>query len=88
MPRSAGPLSYRRRRPGRVTPLAPVFAVSAASCSAGRRGNARSGGGPLGWSVAVALLLLLAATLLAPEGAADQAAICQRHNGVDACRVW
>lgn len=42
----------------------------------------------LGWSLGVALALLLTAAVMAPEGAADQAAICQRHNGVDACRVW
>jgi hypothetical protein len=35
----------------------------------------------------VGLLVLLAATL-APERPQDQAAICQRHNGPVACRVW
>lgn len=37
---------------------------------------------------ALAGLLLLAATVVAPERPQDQEAICQRHNGVDACRVW
>ena len=37
--------------------------------------------------LAVGLLLLTAATL-APERPQDQAAICQRHNGPVACRVW
>ena len=37
---------------------------------------------------AVAGLLMLAATVVAPERPQDQEAICQRHNGVDACRVW
>lgn len=37
--------------------------------------------------LAVGLLVLLAATL-APERPQDQAAICQRHNGPVACRVW
>jgi hypothetical protein len=32
--------------------------------------------------------LLLAAALVAPERPADQEAICQRHNGAAACRVW
>jgi hypothetical protein len=32
--------------------------------------------------------LLAAALWLAPEAPQDQAAICQRHNGVAACRVW
>lgn len=31
---------------------------------------------------------LFAAALLAPEQPQHQAAICQRHNGFDACRVW
>jgi hypothetical protein len=34
------------------------------------------------------LVLFGAAVLVAPEHPQDQAAICQRHNGVDACRVW
>ncbi|MFZ9952353.1 MAG: serine protease inhibitor, partial [Vulcanococcus sp.] len=36
---------------------------------------------------AIAGLLLLAA-LLAPEQPVAQADICQRHNGMAACRVW
>jgi hypothetical protein len=28
------------------------------------------------------------AVLVAPEQPQDQEAICQRHNGVAACRVW
>ena len=35
-----------------------------------------------------AAVLLLVAVIAAPEKPGDQAAICQRHNGVDACRVW
>lgn len=42
----------------------------------------------LGLPVAFLVLLLLLATLLAPEAPQDQAAICQRHNGAVACRVW
>ncbi len=37
---------------------------------------------------ALAALLALAATVVAPESPQDQEAICQRHNGVEACRVW
>ena len=37
---------------------------------------------------ALAALLALAAAVVAPERPQDQEAICQRHNGVDACRVW
>ena len=43
----------------------------------------RSGSG-----VAVIALLVLLAALLAPEQPLAQADICQRHNGLAACRVW
>ena len=36
----------------------------------------------------MAALILLLALLLAPEQPGDQAAICHRHAGVEACRVW
>jgi hypothetical protein len=36
----------------------------------------------------VALLLLLVAVVVAPEQPHDQEAICQRHRGELACRVW
>ena len=39
-------------------------------------------------SALVVALLILVALLLAPERPRDQEAICQRHNGVAACRVW
>jgi hypothetical protein len=43
-------------------------------------------------SPAVPLLLAgalcLMAALVAPEQPQDQEAICQRHNGAAACRVW
>jgi hypothetical protein len=34
------------------------------------------------------MALLLLAALLAPEQPRTQAEICQRHNGLAACRVW
>lgn len=37
---------------------------------------------------ALATLLLLVALVVAPERPQVQEAICQRHNGVEACRVW
>jgi hypothetical protein len=43
-----------------------------------------SAGAPL----ALAAVLILVAVLVAPEQPQDQEAICQRHNGVAACRVW
>ncbi|MEB3271844.1 MAG: hypothetical protein VKJ44_09405 [Synechococcus sp.] len=36
----------------------------------------------------LAVLLCLGALLLAPEQPRDQEAICQRHKGAEACRVW
>ena len=33
-------------------------------------------------------VLLLLALVVAPEGPQVQEAICQRHNGAEACRVW
>jgi hypothetical protein len=36
----------------------------------------------------LAIGLVLGAVLLAPEQPRDQEAICHRHNGVEACRVW
>ena len=57
--------------------------------------NRRAAGAPparrrrgLGVPMALLALLLLLAALLAPEAPQDQAAICQRHNGAVACRVW
>ncbi|MEI7952905.1 MAG: serine protease inhibitor [Synechococcaceae cyanobacterium ELA182] len=38
--------------------------------------------------LALAAVLLLLALLAAPEQPRHQEAICQRHNGVAACRVW
>lgn len=36
----------------------------------------------------LAAILVSAALLLAPEQPRDQEAICQRHSGEVACRVW
>ena len=45
-------------------------------------------GGVAGAPLCVALLLLLVAVVVAPEQPHDQEAICQRHRGELACRVW
>lgn len=42
----------------------------------------------VGAPLALAAVLLCVALLVAPEQPRDQEAICQRHNGVAACRVW
>jgi hypothetical protein len=36
----------------------------------------------------LAAVLCLLAVLVAPEQPQDQEAICHRHNGAAACRVW
>jgi hypothetical protein len=41
-----------------------------------------------GASLVVAAALVLLAVLLAPEQPQVQEAICHRHSGVAACRVW
>jgi len=52
-----------------------------------RRRRSPALAGVRGGSV-VAMALLLLAALLAPEQPRTQAEICQRHNGLAACRVW
>ncbi len=44
------------------------------------------GAGPA--ALLLALVLLLVATLVAPEQPGSLGSICQRHNGAEACRVW
>jgi hypothetical protein len=39
-------------------------------------------------SLVLAPTLLLVAAVAAPEQPQSQEAICQRHHGVEACRVW
>jgi hypothetical protein len=65
-------------------PLGPVTRLGEPQRITGRRLRRNGGLAP-----ALAVGMLLAAALwMAPEAPQDQAAICQRHNGVAACRVW
>lgn len=51
--------------------------------------SARPVGSPgSGTVLALVGVLLLVALLVAPEQPQSQEAICHRHNGVAACRVW
>ncbi len=52
-----------------------------------RRPLARNGSAA-GAPLCVALLLLLVAMVVAPEQPHAQEAICHRHSGEVACRVW
>jgi hypothetical protein len=36
----------------------------------------------------MALVLMMVAALVAPEQPLQQGAICERHNGAAACRIW
>jgi hypothetical protein len=51
-------------------------------------GAGRSRFEPIVAPLVLVLVLFGAAVLVAPEHPQNQAAICQRHNGVEACRVW
>jgi hypothetical protein len=42
----------------------------------------------MGAPLILVAFLVLVALLLAPERPEDQEAICKRHAGVEACRVW
>jgi len=42
----------------------------------------------MGAPLVLAVLLVLVALWVAPERPEAQEAICQRHAGVEACRVW
>lgn len=43
---------------------------------------------PMGAPLVLAAFLVTVALLLAPERPEAQEAICKRHAGVEACRVW
>jgi len=43
---------------------------------------------PMGLPLVLAALLVTVALSLAPERPEAQEAICKRHAGVEACRVW
>ena len=49
---------------------------------------ARTRGRARGLLLPAVLGLVLGAALLAPEQPRSQAEICERHNGVAACRIW
>jgi hypothetical protein len=72
-------------------PVASAAAAPALAPSRQRafKGAGRSFDGPSSEvPLALAAVLLLLALLVAPEQPRHQEAICQRHNGVAACRVW
>jgi len=74
-----------------AVPVPEVPARRAVSLGRGGRGGAGVAGlrqvvPPLPLALAAGLVAL--AVLVAPEQPRDQEAICHRHAGVEACRVW
>ncbi len=52
------------------------------------RGDTWKDSPSVGLTLVLSLLLLAVALVVAPEHPEAQEAICQRHAGVEACRVW
>jgi hypothetical protein len=73
-------------------PCQPTLSPPIRLCSQGMQASAAKLHVAGAWERALPGLLagcmLTAALLAAPEAPQDQAAICQRHNGPVACRVW
>ena len=72
---------------GGRAPLRRAGAVAAGSGRSGHGDAARVWGCPP-LPLALAAVLVGLAVLVAPEQPRDQEAICHRHAGVEACRVW
>jgi hypothetical protein len=65
-----------------------IFPVPGSRASGSPRSHSRSNGREIAAPAILAGVLLLLALVVAPERPQVQEAICQRHNGVEACRVW
>jgi hypothetical protein len=64
------------------------FPVPISKTPVSSRQRSRSSGREITVPAVLAGVLLLLALVVAPEGPQVQEAICQRHNGAEACRVW
>jgi len=92
-PSLARPLSPSLARSMRLSaPAAPCLSTPSPALlrprASGEPTTRRTHRSAVGAPLALAGLLLGMAVLVAPERPADQEAICHRHNGVAACRVW
>lgn len=65
-----------------------IFPVSGSRVLGSPRPRSRSHGREVDVPAILAAALLLLALVVAPERPQVQEAICQRHNGAEACRVW
>lgn len=72
---------------GAPAPQRHAGAFAVGSPRSGRGEAARVWGCPP-LPLALAAVLVALAVLVAPEQPRDQEAICHRHAGVEACRVW
>jgi hypothetical protein len=72
---------------GGPAPLRHAGAFAVGSARSGRGEATRVWGCPP-LPLALAAVLVALAVLVAPEQPRDQEAICHRHAGVEACRVW
>jgi hypothetical protein len=96
--RSAGVGRMPLAGPPPSVPFPSNRSASIAEPGGHRRGRCVQGGGlERFWGLAgcrpsapllLVILLVVVASLVAPEQPHDQEAICQRHSGEVACRVW
>ncbi len=83
--------SFHSSLPGGLVPLTPTghpLPVGRLLPSGGRSLQPTTPRTRATTPLLLAVGLVLGAVLLAPEQPRDQEAICHRHNGVEACRVW
>jgi hypothetical protein len=91
---SGFPRTFPAPRAHGVVPGAPLPALPARRAIPSARGGRHGAGvaehlqGVPPLPLALAAVLVALAVLVAPEQPRDQEAICHRHAGVEACRVW
>ena len=68
--------------------LPPLSLDQPRQAMAARRAPALRRGASPGVALVLAAILVSVAAVVAPERPQDQEAICQRHSGEVACRVW
>ena len=90
-PDGSGPAAARFRHLGQGARLEPARGHQKPGLRQSRdraTANSWKDASPMGAPLVLAVLLVLVALWVAPERPEAQEAICQRHAGVEACRVW